>query len=111
MPVTGDSYDPRHGKQLRVSLGAVMGRTWHPSFQPRWEENAACRDQPPGWWFDTGGVETVQAFSICTACSVRPECLAFALDHPTLIGIWAGTTADDRRRLRRERGERHVTNS
>ncbi|WP_168714103.1 WhiB family transcriptional regulator [Streptomyces sp. A1136] len=37
--------------------------------------------------------------------AVREQCLAWALDHPTRAGsaIWAGTTLNDRRRLRRER--------
>jgi WhiB family redox-sensing transcriptional regulator len=80
---------------------------WHPSFQPRWEQRAACRNHPTWWWFAAGDrVETVEAFSICAECPVLTECHAFALDHPTLLGIWAGTTPEDRQRHRRHERQR-----
>jgi WhiB family redox-sensing transcriptional regulator len=36
----------------------------------------------------------------CDACPVQVECLAYALSHPDERGIWAGTTENDRRKIR-----------
>jgi WhiB family redox-sensing transcriptional regulator len=77
--------------------------TWHPSFQPRWNEMAACRTYPTWWWF-TDSVEAVEAFGVCAECAVQAECLAFALDRPDVPGIWAGTTEEDRQEMRRVAG-------
>jgi len=81
-----------------------MGRAQHPALrQPRWREDAACRPFPTWWWFTPDCPEAVQAYVICTECEVREECLEFALDHADLLGTWAGTSADERVRMRRAR--------
>jgi len=67
--------------------------------QARYTEHAACRPHPTRWWF-TDQPESVDAYLICVSCPVRGECLAFALDHPDLVGIWAATTTEERARLR-----------
>src|SRR5580692_4981819 len=78
-----------------------MSREQHPAFrQPRRQDGAACRPYPTWWWFSFGRAETVEAFLICTSCTVRAECLDFALDHFDLIGIWAATTHRERVQLR-----------
>ena len=39
--------------------------------------------------------------AICAACPVRRQCLDFALNNPLgQYGIWGGTTAYERRRMR-----------
>jgi WhiB family transcriptional regulator, redox-sensing transcriptional regulator len=45
---------------------------------------------------------TKKAKQICAGCSVKPECLDWALSFPPTYdsGIYAGTNADERRRLR-----------
>ena len=83
-----------------------MSRAQHPSLQqPRWQQHAACRPHPTWWWFTPDGPEAVEAYVICTECTVRDDCLTFALDHPELIGVWAATTDRDRSKLRRARRE------
>jgi len=47
--------------------------------------------------------ETKRAKKVCRHCLVRAECLAYAVDCPSLSGIWGGTTEAQRRLLRRER--------
>lgn len=44
-----------------------------------------------------------EAIAICNTCDVRRECLDMAVDDPTLVGVWGGTTPEDRKRLRRFR--------
>ena len=81
-----------------------MSTSRHPSRQqPRWELDAACRPHPTSWWFAADEPEAVEAFLICQGCHVAEQCLTFALDHPSLVGVWAGTSAQDRARLRAER--------
>jgi len=46
--------------------------------------------------------ETRLAKAICSECPVVVKCLQFALDNGEL-GIWGGTTNDDRRRIKRDR--------
>lgn len=49
----------------------------------RWEERAACRDDPhPDAWFPRGGnnnADAERALRICMACPVAAECLEDAL--------------------------------
>jgi WhiB family transcriptional regulator, redox-sensing transcriptional regulator len=44
---------------------------------------------------------TATATAICGRGWVRQECLAYALNHPELAGIWGGTSARERMRLRK----------
>jgi WhiB family redox-sensing transcriptional regulator len=65
---------------------------------PDWHADAACREHPEVRWVgsDTSGPEVRAANAICAECLVRAECLATAMDDPTLIGVWGGTTTRER---------------
>ncbi|GGY73258.1 WhiB family transcriptional regulator [Streptomyces omiyaensis] len=63
-----------------------------------WIENAVCRTADAEDLFVQGTAQN-QAKTICTDCSVRTLCLAYALDHRIEYGIWGGTTERERRRL------------
>ncbi len=69
-----------------------------------WRDSAACRDDTEGLFFpddsDLGSINAAKA--ICAGCPVADECLAYAIDTNQSEGIWAGTTAKERRRIRRE---------
>jgi hypothetical protein len=54
--------------------------------------------QIPAWHADAETAEAPRA--ICAGCLVRAECLAAALQDPLTEGVWAGTTARERRQLR-----------
>jgi WhiB family redox-sensing transcriptional regulator len=41
------------------------------------------------------------ALRVCAGCSVRDECLDFALETRQRYGIWGGTTERQRRRMMR----------
>lgn len=69
----------------------------------------ACQ-QPgvdPEDFFPTSGhhgrAAAERAKTVCASCPVRDACLAYALPIGALHGIWGGTTAHERLRLRRER--------
>ncbi len=89
--------------------------------RPDWHADAMC---------NTGDAALVDIFfgagrhdhdgrrakRICAVCPVALDCLDAALDAPVdPVGVWGGTTADDRRPMRRARAagtdptSRHLT--
>jgi WhiB family transcriptional regulator, redox-sensing transcriptional regulator len=71
-----------------------------------WRDVAACRDADPDLFFPTGMTgpalrDLDEAKRICRACPARARCLSWALDHGVTDGVWGGTTADERRGIRR----------
>ena len=78
-----------------------------------WQSEAACRSFPIDYFFHDK-CEQVSQFirDLCGACPVRAECLAFAISTDS-IGIWAATTTDERKRMRRHipKVAAHGTNS
>ena len=77
-----------------------------------WRELSACRDSDPNLFFPIGTTGAAigqidKATAICSACSVREECLNYALETNQEAGVWGGYAEDDRRRLRKRwRAER-----
>ena len=72
--------------------------------RPDWQIRASCRALPLDLFFPSNGVESSRNLNVikpfCDVCPVRVECLACAMSHPDEKGIWAGTTENDRRRMR-----------
>ena len=71
-----------------------------------WRDLAACRDSEPNLFFPVGTTGTAlelidEAKVICTECSVREECLMYALETNQEAGVWGGYAEDERRRLRK----------
>lgn len=66
-----------------------------------WWDRAACAEHEPELWFPAKGQGGDAAKAICCACSVRIQCLSYAMRHPSLDGIWGGWSPEERRRLRR----------
>jgi WhiB family redox-sensing transcriptional regulator len=70
--------------------------------RPSWQLRAACRGKSTELWFATANIEATDAAkAVCVGCAVRQDCLSYALADLALEGIWAGTDAAERRRLRR----------
>jgi hypothetical protein len=44
-----------------------------------------------------------EAQGVCAGCSVREECLEYALKHNIEHGVWGGTSERERRRIARRR--------
>lgn len=87
---------------------AVAARTfvdWIATMTPSWHLDALCREYPGGWWFPQRGEPTDPARQICDRCVVSDECLAEALNMSINadIGIRAGLSARQRRKLRTDR--------
>jgi WhiB family transcriptional regulator, redox-sensing transcriptional regulator len=71
-----------------------------------WRDDAACRDADPELFFPIGTTgpalrQVQEAIRICQACPMRTPCLAWALEHGITDGVWGGTTAEQRRAIRR----------
>ncbi len=76
----------------------------------RWAEQALCAQADPDAWFPSKGQHALAAIAtrICGLCPVRARCLDYALAGADTwagiaIGIWGGTTPQDRDRLRQQR--------
>lgn len=72
----------------------------------KWRAHAACRGIDPATFFptsaDAAGLK--YALSICAACPVKAECLEANLWEQD--GIWGGTSAKERTRIRVEREDK-----
>lgn len=72
-----------------------------------WREVARCKEMDPDLFFPVGttGPALLQieaAKAVCRTCTVRVECLQYAIDSNQEYGIWGGTTEEERRYMRRE---------
>lgn len=71
-----------------------------------WRTHAACRDEDPDLFFPIGStgpalVQTEDAKAVCGGCSVREECLRWALENGQDAGVWGGMGEAERRALKR----------
>jgi WhiB family redox-sensing transcriptional regulator len=66
-----------------------------------WQEDALCAQTDPEAFFPEKGGSTRDAKRICAQCTVRAECLEYALKNDERYGIWGGLSERERRRLRR----------
>lgn len=68
-----------------------------------WRRRAACRGSDPGLFFPSDDEPKDDAKALCRRCPVRQACLDFALANREDHGIWGGTGARERERIRRAR--------
>ena len=66
-----------------------------------WQADALCAQTDPEAFFPEKGGSTRDAKRICASCTVREDCLEFALEHDERFGIWGGLSERERRKLRR----------
>jgi WhiB family redox-sensing transcriptional regulator len=89
---------PPRSKERALSLAQVKGENWR--------QRAACRRADPDLFFPVGPAgpaltQVTQAKRLCLACSVRRDCLDWAMRNGIQHGIWGGLTEDDRVSIRR----------
>ena len=83
--------------------GYIRATPHGPDRPDDWREQAACKDDPiPDLWFvppgDRHGIAAAKA--ICRRCPVAAECLAEAMADPSIVGVWGGTTENQRAKIR-----------
>ena len=71
-----------------------------PAGDAAWRLEALCAETDPEAFFPEKGGSTRDAKRVCTGCTVRAECLEFALANDERFGIWGGLSERERRRLR-----------
>ena len=68
-----------------------------------WKDKAACKGLTDLMYPARGDHDgLMRALAICDSCTVRAECFEYVLDLGEPEGIWAGTTARQRRAMRAE---------
>lgn len=55
-----------------------------------------CRELDSAAWIDEGRDTLAVAARACVPCSVRDECLSYALEHPEETGVWGGLLPRER---------------
>ena len=79
--------------------------------EPVWRADARCRSEDAAYFFAPSHFERkpekdareAVARQLCNACTVRVECLEYALNVGETHGIWGGKNELERRRLMRAR--------
>ncbi|MGA4669474.1 WhiB family transcriptional regulator [Propionibacteriaceae bacterium Y1923] len=66
-----------------------------------WQEQALCAQTDPEAFFPEKGGSTREAKKVCETCTVKRECLEYALANDERFGIWGGLSERERRRLRK----------
>ncbi|MEA3511815.1 MAG: WhiB family transcriptional regulator [Actinomycetota bacterium] len=66
-----------------------------------WAVFSACREADPAMFFARSRDEERAALVVCSACTVKGECLDFAIDSRERFGVWGGTTERERKKLLR----------
>jgi len=71
------------------SLGDLLNR-------PAWHRRAACRGIGPSTFFPKRGGNGREARAICARCPVTEQCLSYAMADDDTVGMWAGTSSNER---------------
>lgn len=66
-----------------------------------WQVDALCAQTDPEAFFPEKGGSTRDAKKVCGACTVKQECLDYAMANDERFGIWGGLSERERRRLRK----------
>jgi WhiB family redox-sensing transcriptional regulator len=62
-----------------------------------------CRFEPPSTFFPSDGVGVEAAKKLCETCTVKEQCLEYALENRIDHGVWGGTSERQRRRILKKR--------
>ena len=78
-----------------------------------WRHEAACLDEDPELFFPIGNtgpalLQIEEAKKVCQRCTVREECLAWALEAGPDHGVWGGMSEDERRAFKRRKARSRV---
>ncbi len=64
-----------------------------------WHRDALCAETDPEIFFPEQGGSVSEGKAICAECTVRAECLDYALETGQRFGTWGGVSERQRRRL------------
>ena len=66
-----------------------------------WQADSLCTQTDPEAFFPEKGGSTRDAKRICAECTVKTECLEYALANDERFGIWGGLSERERLKYRR----------
>ena len=99
---TGGKADAATGKASGKHLGITA-----PLFPQRYSTLPCVADpelfQPGGYGTEYNN-QIAEAKAICRLCPALRECREWAVEAHEPFGIWAGTTPEDRKKIRKARG-------
>jgi WhiB family transcriptional regulator, redox-sensing transcriptional regulator len=99
--------------QLQVcSQGPEQADVTDDSGRLAWRVEAACKYLPTELFFPIGHgpraqAQTSVAKAVCNACSVRSQCLDYAMAANAQYGVFGGMSEEERREVRRRVGHRY----
>jgi WhiB family transcriptional regulator, redox-sensing transcriptional regulator len=72
-----------------------------------WRNDRNCGDEDPELFFPVGNtgpalLQIAEAKTVCRACTVVSDCLAWALSTGQDAGVWGGMSENERRSLKRK---------
>jgi WhiB family redox-sensing transcriptional regulator len=67
-----------------------------------WTDRARCRGSDPEQFFVRGAAQARRAIKVCGRCTVKEQCLRYALDNDIDFGVWGGLTERQRRAYQRK---------
>lgn len=68
-----------------------------------WMQQAYCKNANPDEFInESPDVQAKTVGNYCVRCSVRLECLAYALLTKQKFGVWGGTTDEERKELNKQ---------
>lgn len=84
-----------------ASIGSVRR-----SENPQWWGEAKCQSADPEVFFPEKGGSARDAKRVCRDCSVRVQCLEYALNNEERFGVFGGMSERERRHMQRDRSQR-----
>jgi len=51
-------------------------------------------------FFSVDELDRERAIQLCRRCIVQSNCLAYALSHPEVVGVWGATSPEERGMMR-----------
>lgn len=70
-----------------------------------WKDDALCVQTDPELFFPVRGPDSFpqRAKAVCDCCTVREQCLEYALAAKEMWGIWGGTSPQERENILKSR--------
>lgn len=90
----------RTPKLFELTPKEVLPESLSPVNMP-WQDDALCAQVDPEMFFPEKGGSTREAKKVCSNCSAKQECLAYALKNDERFGIWGGLSERERRKLKK----------
>ena len=68
--------------------------------KPVWMQSAACKGMSTDTFISSHTRPLYAAKAVCSKCPVRVECLGYAIEDDSCVGVWGGTSTVERRSMR-----------